>query len=201
MSTKRLNRISRVQACLLAGLGALALGLAGCSGDEGSRPTTTPPDPVFPPGPGSGVAIPISTAHESIVGSITRVTVPADGRPVVEIYLRDEQNFSLKGLPAANVSFVLARLEPAANGASSTWHAITRKTEALPGDTSELRTTGSRHRHRPAQPGDDRAGHRRHVDGPAERRLHLQVREEPAGRRRKSRSTARCRIASVSRSG
>ena len=136
MSTKRMNRISRVQGFLLAGLGALALGLAGCTGDEGSRSTTTPPDPVFPPGPGSGTAIPITTA-QSIVASITRVTVPEDGRPVVEIYLRDERNFSLKGLPAANISFVLARLEPAANGASSTWHAITRKTEEL-GDTSKL---------------------------------------------------------------
>lgn len=132
MSTKRMNRISRLQGCLLAGLGALALGLAGCSGDEGSRSTATPPDPVFPPGPGSGAAIPVTTA-KSIVGSITRVTVPEDGRPVVEIYLRDEQNFSLKGLPAANVSFVLARLEPGVNGASSTWHAITRRTEAFPG--------------------------------------------------------------------
>ena len=49
------------------------------------------------------------------------------------MYLRDERNFSLKGLPAANISFVLARLEPAANGGSSTWHAITRRTEAFPG--------------------------------------------------------------------
>ena len=61
------------------------------------------------------------------------MTVGEDGKPVVEIYLRDEQNFSLKGLPAANVSFVLARLEPGTNGTSSTWHAITRKTEAFPG--------------------------------------------------------------------
>ena len=138
MSTKRMNRISRAQGFLLAGLGALAIGLAGCSGDEGSSsPTTPPPDPVFPPGPGSGAAIPISTAHGSIVGSITRVTMPEDGKPVVEIYLRDEQNYSLKGLPAANVSFVLARLEPPVNGSPSTWHAITRKKELL-GDTAKL---------------------------------------------------------------
>ena len=37
------------------------------------------------------------------------------------------------GLPAGNIRFVLARLEPAVNGKSSTWHAITRRTEAFPG--------------------------------------------------------------------
>ena len=40
-----------------------------------------------------------------------------DGKPVVELFLRDADNFSLKGLPAANIRFVLARLEPAADGA------------------------------------------------------------------------------------
>ena len=47
---------------LLAGLGALAIGLAGCSGDNGPDDTSTPPDPVFPPGPGTGAAIPITSA-------------------------------------------------------------------------------------------------------------------------------------------
>ena len=132
MSTQRNDRISRVQGFLFAGLGAFAIALAGCSGDNGPGDKTTPPDPVFPPGPGSGAAIPITSAT-TIVASITRVTVQDDGKPVVEVFLRDPNNFSLKGLPAANIRFVLARLEPAVNGASSTWHAITRKTEAFPG--------------------------------------------------------------------
>jgi OmcA/MtrC family decaheme c-type cytochrome len=132
MSTKRKDRYSRLQGYLLASLGAFALGLAGCSGDNGPNDTTTPPDPVFPPGPGTGAAIPITSAT-TIVASITRVTMQDDGKPVVELFLRDADNFSLKGLPAANIRFVLARLEPAANGASSTWHAITRRTEAFPG--------------------------------------------------------------------
>jgi OmcA/MtrC family decaheme c-type cytochrome len=132
MPTKRMDRNSLLRGLLLASLGALAIGLAGCSGDNGSGSNTTPPDPVFPPGPGSGAAIPVTSA-KTIVASITRVTVPEDGKPIVEIYLRDQDNYSLKGLPAANIRFVLARLEPAANGASSTWHAITRKTEAFPG--------------------------------------------------------------------
>jgi len=76
---------------LLAGLGAVAIGLAGCSGDEGPKDTSTPPDPVFPPGPGSGAAIPITSA-KTIVASITRVTMQDDGKAVVEVYLRDQDN-------------------------------------------------------------------------------------------------------------
>ena len=143
MSTKRTFRSSLARGCLLAGLSALAL--AGCTGDNGPNDNTSPPDPVFPPGPGSGAAIPITSAT-TIVASITRVTMPEDGKAVVEVYLRDENNFSLKGLPAANIRFVLARLEPAANGASSTWHAITRRTEAFPGTpapTPADRVTGT----------------------------------------------------------
>ena len=132
MSTKRKNGTTLAQGLLLASLGVFALGLAGCSGDEGKQAKAEQPDPVWPPGPGSGVAIPVTSA-KTIVASITRVTVPEDGKPEVELYLRDEQNYSLKGLPAANISFVLARLEPAANGKSSTWHAVTRRTEAFPG--------------------------------------------------------------------
>ena len=144
MSTKPRSRFSLVQGLLLAGLGAFALGLAGCTGDTGPS-DPPPPDPVFPPGPGSGAAIPVTSAA-SIVASITRVTVPEDGKPVVEVYLRDPNNFSLRDLPAGNIRFVLARLEPAANGASSTWHAITRRTEAFPGSpapTPADRVTGT----------------------------------------------------------
>jgi OmcA/MtrC family decaheme c-type cytochrome len=132
MSTQRRNRVSLAQGLLLAGLGAVALGLAGCTGDEQTAQPPTPPTPVFPPGPGTGAPLPISSA-QVIVASITKVTVPADGRPEVEIYLRDDRNFPLTGLKAANTGLVLARLEPAANGKPSTWHAITRRTEAFPG--------------------------------------------------------------------
>jgi OmcA/MtrC family decaheme c-type cytochrome len=132
MLTNAKYRISRAQQFLLAGLGAIALGLAGCSGSTGSSDPVVPPDPVFPPGPGSGAPIPITSA-KSIVASITRVTVGDDGRPVVELFLRDPDFYSLTGLPAGNIYFVLARLEPAVNATSSTWHAITRRTEAFPG--------------------------------------------------------------------
>jgi OmcA/MtrC family decaheme c-type cytochrome len=136
MTSKRTNRIARVHGVLLAGL--LGLGLAGCSGDEGKpveRPTT--PDGEFPPQPGTGAAIPVTSASQ-IVATIQRVTVPEDGRPEVEVYLKDDGGFSLTGLPADAIRFVLARLEPAQNGASSTWRAITRRVEAFPGTPPPL---------------------------------------------------------------
>jgi OmcA/MtrC family decaheme c-type cytochrome len=137
--------MARAKGLLLASCGLLALGLAGCSGKDGNPPSTDTPEPVWPPGPGSGVAIPVTNAR-TIVASITRVTVPEDGKPVVEFYLRDEQNYSLSGLPAANVGFVLARLEPVVNGRPSTWRAVTRRTEPFPGtpapDPAHLTGTG-----------------------------------------------------------
>jgi OmcA/MtrC family decaheme c-type cytochrome len=128
MTTKRTNRIARVPAALLAGLGLLGLGLAGCSGDNGGAERPTTPDGEYPPQPGTGANIPVTAAKE-IVASVQRVTVGDDLRPVVEVYLKDDQNYSLTGLPPANIRFVLARLEPGQNGASSSWHAITRRIE------------------------------------------------------------------------
>ena len=131
MTSMRTNRIARLTGLLLAGLGLA--GLAGCTGDEGTpaTPHGSPPG-EFPPQPGTGAAIPV-TAATQIVATVQRVTVPADGRPEVEVYLKDDRGFSLTGLPAASIRFVLARLEPAQNGVSSAWRAITRRTEAFPG--------------------------------------------------------------------
>jgi OmcA/MtrC family decaheme c-type cytochrome len=132
MTTKRTHAISLSHAWLLAGLGALTLGLGGCSGDNETAARPESPTGELPPQPGTGANVPITTA-KTIVATIQRVTVPEDGKPVVEIYLKDDQNFSLTGLPAANIRFVLARLEPAANGKSSTWHAFTRRVDPFPG--------------------------------------------------------------------
>jgi len=137
MSMKSKNRIPRAQRFLLAGLGALALGLAGCSGDNGHVDSAPPPVPDPPPGPGTGAPIPITTAS-TIVASITKVTIPSDGHAVVEIYLHDERNYPLTGLSADNIYFVLSRLEPELNGKSSTWHAITRRQEVCPGTPPPL---------------------------------------------------------------
>ena len=133
MTTKPMFGRSLARALLLASFGAAVLGLGGCSGSEPD--TTQPPEPPvepFPPQPGTGAPIPVTSATD-IVAAIQRVTVPDDGKPVVEVYLRNEAGYSLTGLPAANIRFVLARLEPAANGQSSQWHAFTRRIDPFPG--------------------------------------------------------------------
>jgi len=132
MTTKRKFGRALAQACLFASLGAVVAGLGGCSGDDVDAQRPEQPGGEFPPQPGTGAPIPVTSAT-TIVASIQRVTVPDDGKPVVEVYLKDDHGYSLTGLPAANIRFVLARLEPAANGNSSTWHALTRRVDPFPG--------------------------------------------------------------------
>jgi OmcA/MtrC family decaheme c-type cytochrome len=130
MTTMRRIRLALARGVLVAGLGLVGLG--GCTGDSGSGDESGTPGGEFPPQPGTGASIPVTSAAR-IVASVQRVTVGEDGKPVVEVYLRDDRNFSLTGLPAANIRFVLARLEPGQNGSSSTWRALTRRTEPFPG--------------------------------------------------------------------
>ena len=115
-------------------LACAALALAACSGDDAKQGTDSPPGPVTPPGPpptgGSGV--PVASA-KFIRSSIVSATIPEDGKPIIEVRLVNESGQPLIGLQAANISFVLARLEPGINGKSDGWRAITRRTEAFPG--------------------------------------------------------------------
>ena len=134
-----------VRARGLAVLAFAALALAACSGDTLKNGPEGPEGPVGPPGPPTGGGVPVGSA-QFIKTSIASVTVPDDGRPVVEVRLTNESDEPLAGLPAASIGFVLARLEPAVNGKSSTWHAITRRTEAFPGTpapTPPDRVTGT----------------------------------------------------------
>jgi len=110
----------------------VALGLAACTGDSGKSGNEGPPGPSGPPAQPPTGTNPIASA-KVINASITNVTVPDDGRPVVEVRLTNESGTPLGGLPAGNIRFVLARLEPGLLGKSSTWHAVTRLTEAFPG--------------------------------------------------------------------
>jgi OmcA/MtrC family decaheme c-type cytochrome len=113
-------------------LACAALGLAACSGNTGKSGPEGPPGPVGPPGPSPEGGLPVASA-KLIKASIVGVTLPEDGKPVIEVRLYNEDDKPLAGLPAGNIRFVLARLEPGNNGKSSTWHAVTRKTDAFPG--------------------------------------------------------------------
>ncbi len=90
--------------------------LASCAGSTGARgPTGTAgaTGPSGPPGPSSTVsAINVSTATK-MTATITKVTVPSSGQPVVDFTLVDQNGVPLSGLPAADVSFAIARLVPA----------------------------------------------------------------------------------------
>jgi OmcA/MtrC family decaheme c-type cytochrome len=126
-------------------IASVTLGLAACTGGSGKTGSSGPPGPEGPPGPPPGPGANIGSA-KLINASIVSVAVPDDGKPVVEVRLTNESNAPLKGLPASNIRFVLARLEPGVNGKSSTWHAITRRSEAFPGTpapTPADRVTGT----------------------------------------------------------
>ncbi len=115
-------------------LALAALGLAACEGDTIKRGAEGPSGPSGPPGNPGTPNFPLPAANATALKvQVTSVSVPTDGRPVVNLFITDQQDRAVTGLPAANVYFVLARLESALNGTSSTWHAITRRTEAFPG--------------------------------------------------------------------
>jgi hypothetical protein len=69
------------------------------------------------------------TAFKAIRPTITNVTVPSTGRPVIDFRLTNELGQPLTGLVPGNVRFVMARLVAPANGKSSEWQAYTRRTE------------------------------------------------------------------------
>jgi OmcA/MtrC family decaheme c-type cytochrome len=127
-------------------LASAAMALAACSGDSPKNGSEGPSGPAGPPGqPPAGGGVPVASA-KYIKTSIVSASVPDDGKPVIEVRLVNESDQPLTGLQAANISFVLARLEPPVNGTSSSWHAITRRTEPFPGSPTPLpadRVTGT----------------------------------------------------------
>jgi len=103
----------------------------GCSGDDGAQGPTGPagppggPGPEGPPGP-SG-AVPIDSADRINI-EVSDVAIPAGGgNPVVQLTLTNDLTQGLKGLPAGDIRFTIARLAPGENGGSSEWQSyVTR---------------------------------------------------------------------------
>jgi OmcA/MtrC family decaheme c-type cytochrome len=128
------RKMARPSPRWVALLACAALALAACSGDDAKQATVSPPGTVVPPGPPpiAGSGVPVASAN-FIRSTIVSATIPEDGKPIVEVRLVNETGQPLIGLQAANISFVLARLEPGTNGKSNGWRAITRRTEAFPG--------------------------------------------------------------------
>jgi hypothetical protein len=76
-------------------IACVALGLAACT-DNGKSGTAGPPGPSGPPGQPPAGSNPVGTA-KVIHTSITNVTIPDDGKPVVEVRLTAENSIPLSG--------------------------------------------------------------------------------------------------------
>jgi OmcA/MtrC family decaheme c-type cytochrome len=115
MQTKsRANRMART---LCTGLGiliatALLASCGGTTGAQGPAGATGGTGPAGPPGPtGPVAAIDVTTASR-MTATISSVTVPSSGQPVVSFTLVDQNGVPLKGLPASDIGFAIAKLVP-----------------------------------------------------------------------------------------
>jgi OmcA/MtrC family decaheme c-type cytochrome len=142
MATSSRNRFN--SAGRLALIGAAALLLAACTGGSDKTGAEGPTGPEGPPG--GGVPPGAVASATSLQARINRATVSEDGQAVVDVFIGDQAGGPVTGLPAGNIRFVMARLEPSVNGQSSTWHALTRRVESFPGTpapTPANRVTGT----------------------------------------------------------
>ena len=121
-----------------------------CSGDDGAAGpagTAGGAGPAGPPGPtGTSGGVPVESA-EKINVEVTSVAVPAGGgAPTVQLTLTNDLTQGLKGLPAANIRFLIAQLTPGIDGGSSEWQSyVTRASAGIPDAqaTTETATAGT----------------------------------------------------------
>jgi OmcA/MtrC family decaheme c-type cytochrome len=121
MSSVSGNRAPRRPYCLASAMLALLLTafLAACSGTTGPAGARGPAGTTGPPGPPTGGAALDITTATTITGTITSVAIHSP--PVVQFRLADQNGAPLKGLPASDIGFVIAKLVPGQNGAASQW--------------------------------------------------------------------------------
>jgi OmcA/MtrC family decaheme c-type cytochrome len=101
-------------------LSALLGACSGSTGPAGPAGATGATGPAGPQGSGAGVAALDVTTATAITGTVTGVAI--SGPPVVQFKLADENGVPLKGLPAADLGWVIAQLVPGENGLSSQWN-------------------------------------------------------------------------------
>jgi len=129
----------------VTGAALLSLLLAACSGSTGSQGPPGPAGstgPTGPQGPGAAVAANDITSATSIIGTISSVAI--SGPPVVKFALADQNGIPLKGLPAADLGWVIAQLVPGQNGTSSQWNSYIYETvtpSGCPGGVAKCDTT------------------------------------------------------------
>jgi OmcA/MtrC family decaheme c-type cytochrome len=116
---RAVSKATTVAGRLIGLLGSLAAAIlltacAGSTGAQGPAGSTGATGPAGPSGPSGPVtAISVTTAAQ-IKATITSVTIPTSSpaQPVVKFSLVDENGLPLSGLPAADVSFAIAKLIP-----------------------------------------------------------------------------------------
>ena len=131
--------MTRQPACLVRVITLILIGAmtAACSGSDGADGapgpdgSDGPPGPPGPPGPSGAVPV---TSAEKINVEVTGVDVPAGGgAPTVSVSLTNDLEQGLKGMPPANMRFVISQLSPGVNGGSSQWQSyITRSSGGIP---------------------------------------------------------------------
>ena len=131
---------------------ALWIALTGCAGGGGGDSVPgvepeAPPPPTQTPPPGTPPAVAYAAAGE-IVPLITNVDIPADGRPVVNFQLADGDNFIIVDLSAADIRFVITKLQTSPLGnLHGIWQSYLNEIEAPgagPGTEQRLQATYER---------------------------------------------------------
>lgn len=133
-----------------AGLLALLVACGGGGGGDrapGVEPGPTPPGgSVTPPPPVIPEANPAPFAEaRELFPFITNVTIPEDGRPLVDFQLSDERNNAITDLTLTNVRFIIAKLTPSPEGnLTGDWQSYINSIEQPgvgPGTEARLRAT------------------------------------------------------------
>lgn len=110
--------------------------LAGCEGDDGAAGPPGPAGPTGPVGPpgtsGDG------TANIGDATAIQATTTKASAPPAtIDFRLTDAAGTPLSGLPAGNISFMIARLVPGSDGNPSQWQSYVTRVESADGSSPD----------------------------------------------------------------
>ena len=116
---------TRAHALYLLLSGALLASCSGSTGPGGSAGASGTTGPAGPQGSGAGTVLDVAAAT-AIVGTITSVAI--SGPPVVKFQLANQNGAPLKGLPAADLGWVIAQLVSGENGTSSQWNSYIYET-------------------------------------------------------------------------
>jgi OmcA/MtrC family decaheme c-type cytochrome len=140
----------------LSVLVAAGIGLTACSGDTGPQGATGPTGPTGPAGSGVADYLTMTDAQRAeasfVVELLGTPTLPADGRPVVNLKITDRYGNGVKGMgpvaatvtaPGITWRFAQLQLAPAANGSNSYWQSFMPASTTTTASTENCPTVSS----------------------------------------------------------